>query len=381
MKKGFCSIEKVKDLKGKRVFLRGSLNVPLREDGTVLNDFRLFKGLSTIQFLQKQGARVIIAGHIGRDPKETLRPVFTHLKSHIHLSFASDVIGRSAQDAVGRMHDGDILLLENLRREEGEIADDFKFSESLSSLADIYVNDAFSVSHREHASIVGITKFLPSYTGLLFEEEFENLSEARDPAHPALFILGGAKFATKQPLIEHFLKKYTRVFVGGALSNDFYKAKGYEVGKSSVSEVPVNVTHLLGHERIIIPSDVTVLTKEGKHEIKKPDALLPTDVINDCGPDTIKELAKYIAQAKFILWNGPIGDYQKGFTTYTKELAELIVRSKARAIVGGGDTVSFIADNNLQSGFDFASTAGGAMLQFLLKGTLPGIEALRTCVK
>jgi len=370
-------IKDIKNLKGKRVLVRASLNIPFSKGGVILDDFRLQKALPTIKYLHEKGARVIMCGHLGRDAHMTLAPIFHYLQKHIeHIQFAHDVVGPSVNNAVGNMNDGDVLLLENLRRCDGETANDLQFAEELARLADIYVNDAFSASHREHASIVGVPFFLPAYAGKLFKSEYEELQYARNPEHPALFILGGAKFETKQPLVEKFLTIYDHVFVTGALANDFFLAEGYPVGRSLVSDPPVNVKHLLKNSKVLIPKDVMVLTIDGEKVVKKPEEVEVGDMINDSGPETIKMLEPIIKQAKFILWNGPLGDYQLGFIEGTKSLIELISRTNPDSVVGGGDTMSLITKFGYDKQFSFCSTAGGSMLEFLLKGTIPGIEAI-----
>jgi phosphoglycerate kinase len=377
----FRDVRKIKDLKGKRVLVRASLNTPIDVNGNIVDDFRIQKALPTIQYLKNHDAKVIICGHLGRDANETLLPISKHFNRFIDVKFVPDILGPEVKNAVSNMQNGDVILLENLRREAGEKANDETFARALSEFADIYVNDAFSVSHREHASIVGVPQFIESYAGILFQSEYDKLEYARSPDHPSLFILGGAKFATKQPLIEKFLTIYDHVFVTGALANDFFLAEGIPVGRSLVSDPPVDVRHLLNHPKIILPSDVMVLTEKGEKVAKKPKDVVPGDMINDSGPETMKLLEPIIREAKYILWNGPTGDYQLGFTEGTRGLVELINNSSASAIVGGGDTMSQISKYGYMNAFSFCSTAGGAMLEFLLRGTIPGIEALKSSPK
>lgn len=374
-------ITSIDNLKGKRVLIRSSLNVPITKEGVLLDAFRLEKALQSIEYLRDKGAKVIILGHLGRDANVSLEPVFNFFKKKMDITFSKELVGESVEQKVNEMNDGDVLLLENLRGNNGEVENSLHFAESLAKLGDIYVNDAFSTSHRDHASIVSIPQFLPSYIGLLFKDELKNLEYARSPEHPALFILGGAKFATKQPLVEKFLEIYDHVFVTGALANDFFKAQGYNVGRSIVSEPAVNVDELLKNEKVIIPHDVVVLTEDGKSFVKKPSEVLDTDMINDSGPETQKALRPIIENAKFILWNGPIGDYQLGFIEGTKEVVSMIANSDAESVVGGGDTMSLITKFGFDKAFTFGSTAGGAMLAFLLDGTLPAIEALKKAQK
>jgi phosphoglycerate kinase len=273
------------------------------------------------------------------------------------------------------MKNGDCVLLENLRFDDGEKKNDPKFAQALASLGDIYVNDAFSVCHRSHASVVGVPKLMPSYAGFQLEKEVANLSKAFSPSHPFLFILGGAKFETKLPLIEKFIEIADHVFVGGALATDFFKIKGYEIGTSLVSEGDFGLEKYVNNPKLLIPIDVK--TKDG--EIKMADALSKTDAIMDCGPGTIDSLSDKVKNAKLILWNGPLGVYEQGYKDSTLSLARLIANNHDRGVeslVGGGDTIAAIAENNDEGRFSFVSTGGGAMLDFLAKGTLPGIEVL-----
>lgn len=368
------SIEKATDLKGKRVLLRLDLNVPI-QNGKVENDFRIKKSMATINFLKDNGAKIIILSHIWGDEAKTLKPVYEHLSKSINLSFVDACIGKKVEVSVSTMNDGDILLLENLRLHKGEIENDINFANDLSQFGDIFVNDAFAVSHRQHASIVSLPKLLPSYHGLLFEEEVENLSKVLNPPKPFLFILGGAKFETKIPLIIKYLDRADYVFVTGALSNDFFQAQGYETGISMVSGKDYNLKEYLDRDNLVLPRDITVRNKDGIF-VKKPSEVKKDDHILDVGVESIIQLKELVAKSKFILWNGPLGDYEKGFRDGTIDLAKIIINSPAESVVGGGDTFAVISKLNLEDEFDFISTAGGALLEFLYSGTLPGIEAL-----
>jgi len=363
------------DLKGVRVLLRSSLNVPL-EGGVVQSEFRIRRALPTLKYLRKAGARVVLVGHIGREPEESLRPVFDALKKHIEVSWSDASVGEEAKQVVDKMEDGDIVMLENLRRYPEEVANDVGFSKTLASLADMYVNDAFSVSHRRHASIVGVPNYLPGYAGITFVEEYTALTKAMTPESPSLFILGGSKFETKLPLIERYADIYSEVFVGGALANDLFKARGLSVGKSVVSDIDLSGQSIVVNERVLLPIDVTVTNGELRR-VTVPEDVHDDEYIYDAGPKTIEMLRARMQDAKTILWNGPLGYYEHGFAEYTKQCAEEVARSSAHSIVGGGDTVAAIELLGLQAEFDFISTAGGAMLVFLETGTLPGIEALQ----
>lgn len=366
----------IKNLKGAKVFLRADFNVPV-QGGKVMDDFRIKAAVPTIEFLRKGGARVIIASHLEvlEGEKATLEPVVPVLaKLGVPVTFVSDYAKTAA--AVDALKDGECVLLENLRSSEGEKKNDPAFAQMLASLAQIYVNDAFPVSHRKHASVVGVPKLIPGYAGLQVQKEIENLSKAFSPSHPFLFILGGAKFDTKMPLIEKFSGLADTIFIGGAIANDFYKAKGYEVGESVLSDGDFDVKPLLTNPKIVLPTDMM----NQDHVVKLSNGASKTDKILDVGPASVEALKSKIMAAKFILWNGTLGYCEAGYPEATNTLAKMIVEATqkgATSIVGGGDTVAALAELGLDSSFSFVSTAGGAMLDFLAKGTLPGIEAIK----
>jgi phosphoglycerate kinase len=364
------------ELKGKRVLVRAGLDVPLDKSGNVSDKFRIKQAAKTLRFLSEAGAKVIVLSHIGRKPEETNEPVARALVSEIHIVYIPDLLGLAARQAIAAMKDGEVLLLENLRRDEREAGNDDGFARELASLGDMYVDDAFSVAHRAHASIVGIPKYIPGYAGILMRDEVDILTKARNPDHPSFAILGGAKFETKSPLIKMLLETYDHLFVTGALANDVFKANGLPVGISLISkELPSS--EVLTHTHFLAPIDVTVERPDKQVMVKKPEAVAADDKIVDIGPDSVALVAPYIAAAKFILWNGPTGLYEDGFVSYTQGIAELIAKSGARVVIGGGDTIAVIEDSETQFGPNvFLSTGGGAMLEFLLDGTLPGIQAL-----
>jgi phosphoglycerate kinase len=365
-------IQDIKNLKGKKVLLRSTLNVPVK-NGIIVNDFRLKNSLKTINFLREAEAKIILVGHIGKDDSASLSCVYEYFKKHTQIFFTGEILGENTDRMLEQMNDGDIVMLENLRKDGGEISNNESFAKKLASFADIYVNDAFSVSHREHASIVGIPKYLDGYVGILFQEEVKELSNALEPQSPSLCILGGAKFETKEPLINKLLNIYDKVFISGALAHNFFKNRGFNIGVSLSSNVDIG--ELVNNEKIMTPIDVVVVNKDGIF-IKKPNEVKDEDNISDSGPATVKELEKLIKNLKFILWNGPLGKYEKGFNGPTKELARAIAKSPAKTLIGGGDTIAAIEHLGLEGKFSFVSTGGGAMLQFLLDGTLIGIEAL-----
>jgi len=367
----------VGELRGKRVLVRSDFNVPLDAKGEASDTYRIKQGWKTLKYLSEHGARVIVISHIGRKPEETLEPVARAIKNFGPVVFVADLTGPAAKGAAEAMKEGEILLLENVRRDAREVENDDSFAKELAELAELYVDDAFAAVHRAHASIVGIAKFLPSYAGFLVRDEVREIDAARAPASPSLAILGGAKFETKAPLITLLLEKYDRVFITGALSNDVFKARGLAVGRSLISkQLPDKA--VLDHPHFLAPVDVTVERPDGSARVTKPGEMESDERMVDIGPDTVLMLAPLISTAKFILWNGPTGIYEQGYTQYTQQIAELSAKSSAKIVIGGGDTIAAIEQAGVKMGDNtFLSTGGGAMLEYLLKGTLPGIEVLK----
>lgn len=376
------SIRSVRRLENVPVLVRAALNVEV-ENGKVTNSFRLRRALPTIQYLQQKYARVVLIGHISDTGTETLEPVYKELQTYIpSLEWCPVHVGDTARAAVEALPPGGVLLLENLRRSKGETMNDAGFAQELASLADIFVQDSFDVCHRKHASVVGIPNYLPSFSGLLVEEEVRELSKLLRPKRPSLAIIGGAKFTTKEPVLKKLLKNYDRVFVGGALANDFIQALGYSVGVSLVSHPDQNaVKELLQHKRLALPTDAVVAPLKAQRsegrvvsftEVRRDDAIL------DSGPETAEYLDGLVAKAKTVLWNGPLGNYEQGFVEGSEALAHSIASRKNISIIGGGDTVAVIEKMNIQHSFSFISTGGGAMLDFIANdGTLPGLTPLR----
>lgn len=373
-KRNLPCLRDIPNLRGTYVLLRTPMNVPIK-DGVVQNQFRITRALATFNYLVKQGARVIAVGHLG-DGEVSTEPIAALLSQHLpNVTFSPEITGSVAKHHRDALKDGQVLVLENVRRDPREKKNDADFARALADLADIYVNDAFADSHRAHASICGVPSFLPSYFGLNFLHEYEELTKMCEPTTPALFMLGGAKFETKLPLVEKFLEVYDHVFIGGALANDFFKAKGYEVGQSLVSEIDLRESPLLSHPKLLLPPDVTV--SDGTTvRVTTPDTLSNNEKILDAGPATIEMLAPLITNAKSILWNGPLGNYEGGFDTYTVAVAKQVAAARGYAVIGGGDTVASIEELSNQEHFAFLSTAGGAMLTYLETGTLAGIEAV-----
>jgi 3-phosphoglycerate kinase len=327
------------EIKGKKFVVRLDLNVPVL-GGVIQDDFRIVSSLETLNFIHSNGGSITVIAHCEANKGEScsLDAATAELKKHIP----------------------DIEVKANLRENTGEKDNEENFAKELASLGDIYVNDAFSVSHREHASIVSVPKFLPSYAGFQLEKEITHLTKAFDPKHPFVFILGGAKFDTKLPLIEKFLDKADTIFIGGALANDILKANGTDVRNSLVSKNIPDLSHFI-HNPKIIP--VT-------------DTVWDNDSIVDMGTETIAVLCEKIKSASFVVWNGPLGFTENGFTTSTMRVAQAISESGAESIIGGGDTLSALKSSGYLEKFTFVSTGGGATLDFLANGTLVGIEAL-----
>lgn len=367
------SLKEANISKGARVLVRVDFNVPCSADA-VLNDYRIRRALPTLELLSSLGARTVLISHLDSESGKSLAPVAQYLSKHLRVSFAASL--SEAEQKSEAIREGEFLLVENIRNEKGEKENDEALAKRLAAFGDIYVNEAFAVSHRMHASVVGVPKFLPSYAGLLLMEEIEHLKTALSPASPSLFVLGGAKFETKLPLIVKFMRRYTRVFVGGALANDMFQAMGLEVGASLVSPVAPNLKDVIDQPNVRTPLDVEV-RRDGVLFFIDPHEVKPQDRIMDLGPKTYELLDQFANESKFILWNGPLGVYQEGFTVATEQFAKSISRSGSESVIGGGDTIAAVEKLGLMDKFDFVSTGGGAMLEFLANETLPGIEVLK----
>ena len=393
------TIKDIKNLKGKRVMLRLDFNVPT-QNGKIIETMRIDRSLPTVEYLIKKKARVIILSHIGKDASSSLKPVVQYLntlpattyrskktgggggRGKMKVGFVPDFRTEQARMVVDSLPEGGVVVFENLRLDNRELENDPEFAKYLASFGDVYVNDAFAVSHRAHASVVGITKYLPSYIGLLISDEIKNLSLALNPKHPFLFILGGAKFDTKMPLMKKFMKIADHVFVGGILANDFFHDVGLEVGKSVVDTYDFKLTPLLKNGKIILPSDVVVKNIDSnKIAIKNIDNVSSTEIIVDVGPETIKNLAHILKKTKLVVWNGPLGYYEGGFDKGTITLLNEIAEIKATSIIGGGDTAVVVEKLGLGNKLSFVSTGGGATLDYLSDGKLVGIDAVIKCKK
>jgi len=367
------TIKDIPHLKGVRVLLRLDLNVPI-QNSKIVDDFRIRKSEETLAYLRDKGARTVIVAHIEGKGEKTLRPVANYIGKTYPVKFVENF--KNAFKEAESLDDGEFILLENIRENEGEKKNDKGFAKELATLGDVYINDAFSVSHRAHASVSAVTEFLPSYAGFVFQNEVEQLRRSFNPPRPFVFILGGAKFDTKLPLIEKFMELADRVFVGGALANDFFKEKGMEVGTSVTSEGDFNLKRFFDNPKLMLPIDI----ENQNHEFKDVSAVTKEDKMLDVGPKTMVMLKQAVDASKFVLWNGPLGFYEGGYKQPTLELARMIADANAagetEAAVGGGDTLGAIAELGIEHKFTFVSTGGGAMLDFLANETLPGLEAL-----
>ncbi len=374
------TILEIKNIHDVAVMVRAALNVEV-EDGKVINSFRLRRALPTIKYLQERNARVVLIGHISDTGTETLFPVFEELQKYLRgVVWCPVHKGAEAKKMIDELLPGQVIVLDNLRRDKREQENDSEFAQELASLADIFVQDSFDVCHRKHASVVGVPKILPSYAGLLVVEELKELTKALKPKRPSLAIIGGAKFSTKEPVLKKLLKVYDRVFVGGALANDFIKAMGYPVGVSLTSNADMgSVKKLLSDKKLALPLDAIVAGTGQNRTLGRVTDLRgvqENESILDSGPETSKYLEQLITKSKTVLWNGPLGNYEDGFVDGSEALAQTIAQSKTVSVLGGGDTVALVEKANLGNSFTFVSTGGGAMLDFIANGTLPGIEAL-----
>lgn len=370
-----------KELKGKYVLLRLDLNVPV-QNGQIVNAYRLERAIKTIDFLREKEAKIVVIAHTEGEDSMTLTPMAHYLNGFFKVDFCPTYFNAIAVDKLLNLEDKGVLLFENLRINPEEKSNDVEFSKKLAKMAEIYVDDAFGAMHRKHASIVGVPEFLPHYAGLLVKDEIENISKVFNPERPFIFILAGAKFDTKLPLIKKYLDKADYVFVGGALANNIFKEKGFEVGTSLVTNGDFGIKEMLTNPKFLYPIDVSVQKPDGTIEIKKPDQVISSEYIADVGPETIEKLKTIIGESETVVWNGPLGNYEKGFKDKTEELARMVMQAtkegKVESIIGGGDTLASIDVAEFEHGFTFVSTGGGAMLDYLVNETLPGIEALES---
>ncbi len=390
------------DVRGKRVLVRVDFNVPIKEDGDhveITDDTRIREALPTINYLREHKAKTILMSHFGRPKgkrveKYSLRPVADHLHTLINhpVIFSHDTVGEVPQKIVGHMQDGDIALLQNLRFQPEEEANDPKFAEALARFGDIYVNDAFGCAHRAHASTVGVTKFLaPCVMGFLMEKELKYLHEELDrPAKPFLVIMGGAKVSDKIGVLKALMEKADTILIGGAMANTFFKAQGIAIGASRVEADKTDLANELvdlAKKRgvtLVLPVDAIIAEKiEAGVPIRETGELSPGHGIPDgwqnldAGPLTIAKFEQEIARAKTILWNGPLGVFEiPEFAKGTFAVARALAETSGVTIIGGGDSVTAVNQAGVADQMTFISTGGGASLELLEGKELPGVAAL-----
>lgn len=382
------------DVAGKKVLVRVDFNVPLNDKGEITDDTRITASLPTIQYLLEQKAAVILMAHLGRPkgqvkPELSLAPVAKHLGKLLgkKILFAPDCVGEAAQAAASKLKPGHILLLENLRFHKEEEKNDMEFAEKLASLADLYVNDGFGVSHRAHASVEGVTHFLPAAAGFLLEKEIQYVGQAvTNPLHPFVAIIGGAKVSDKIGVISNLLDKVDTLLIGGGMANTFLAAQGYKMGKSLVEEDKLDLAkELLAKAKknkvnMLLPTDLVMAAEfapDAEHVTEKVKNLNQAYMALDIGAETSKAYAEALTDAKMIVWNGPMGVFEMdAFCKGTEAVAKAVAKSRATSIVGGGDSVAAIEKLGLAKRITHISTGGGASLEYLEGKVLPGVAAL-----
>lgn len=385
------------DYKDKLVFLRVDFNVPLDENLKIRDETRIQASLPTIKYLLEKGARLVVASHLGRpkgqfNPKMSLKPVAERLQQLLagtRVIMAPDVIGPEVERLKANLKPGELLLLENVRFYKQETDNDPDFSKMLAEGCQVFVNDAFGSCHRAHASVVGITAYIgDKAAGFLLKEEVEHLSRiTHHPERPYVAILGGAKIEDKIPVLESLVSQADVLLIGGAMAYTFLKAQGRGVGKSLVEEDKLQIAASILKKaedsgvKFILPLDHILTSAIDSQEIALvadsyplPDQLIAVDI----GPKTIAEYEKYIKSARTIFWNGPLGVFEvKAFSKGTVEIARAVASSGAFSVVGGGDSIAAIHQAGVADRISHISTGGGASLEYIAYGTLPGIEALK----
>ncbi len=388
------SISDIQDLKGKRVLMRVDFNVPMDKEGNITDETRILGALTSIEYLYKKGAKVILCSHFGRPKGKvnrdmSLAPVAKRLGEMVDtkVTMAKDVVGEDAKACVANMKDGEIVVLENARFRKEEEENDPEFSKQLASLAEIYVNDAFGTAHRAHATTAGVAAYLPSYAGFLIQKEVEVMGKAlENPERPFVAILGGAKVKDKISVITNLLEKVDVLIIGGGMAFTFLKAKGYEVGKSLLDEDNIGFAKELMAKaqskgiKLLIPVDTVVaktFAADAENKVVDADAI-PADWQGlDIGPKTRALFADAIKGAGTVIWNGPMGVFEfEAFAQGTKSMAQALAESGAITIIGGGDSAAAVQQLGYGDKMTHISTGGGASLEFLEGKELPGVACI-----
>ena len=382
------------EVNGKKVFVRVDYNVPMDGAGNITDDTRIKATLPTLQYLLEKGAALILASHLGRPKgqpvkKYSFAPVGKRLGELLgrEILFAADCVGDTAQAKAEGLKNGEILLLENLRFYQEEEKNSPEFAEKLAKLADIAVNDAFGVSHRAHASVEGITRFLPMAAGFLMEKEIDFLGKAVNaPARPFVAIIGGAKVSDKIGVIENLISKVDTLIIGGGMANTFIAAKGLQTGKSLVEQDKLDLAKSLmaaaeeKQVKLLLPSDVVIAEKfaaDAKARVVPVGEIDPEWMALDIGPASAQEFGNALKGAKTVVWNGPMGVFEMpAFAQGTEAVAQAVAACGAVTIVGGGDSVAAVEKVGVAEKISHISTGGGASLEFLEGKLLPGIAAL-----
>ena len=383
------------DVSDKRVLVRVDFNVPLDEGtGKITDDSRIRAVTPTIKYLIDRGAKIILCSHLGRPKgkvvnKLRLAVVVQRLSQILEhkVEFTRECVGPEVKQAVENLQNGNVLLLENVRFYPEEEGNEASFAQALSELADVYVNDAFGAAHRSHASVVGVANYLPAVAGFLLEKEIENLTGIlKNPAHPFIAVLGGAKTSDKIAMIENIMDKVDCVLIGGGIAPTFLEAELYEVGLSLIEKDMIGVaSKLLGrvakeNRCFLLPVDVVVadeISSQARVEVVSIEQIPPWARIVDVGTQTIKTFGKVLQMSKTVFWSGPMGIYEiPEFSKGTHDMTELIAALNATTVIGGGSTAEIVTKSGLARKMTFVSTGGGASLKFLSGKALPGVEAL-----
>jgi phosphoglycerate kinase len=383
------------DPSGKRVLVRVDVNVPLDEGGAIADDTRIQATLPTIRYLQEKNARIVLCSHLDRPGGKVveglrLAPVARRLSELLGqpVSALRDCVGPEVEAAVSDMKGGDVVLLENLRFDPGEKANDPQFAEQLSRLADIYVNDAFGVCHRAHASVVGVPRHLPAVAGLLLQKElnaFSNILE--DPERPFAAVIGGAKVSDKLGVLENIITKVNLLLIGGGMASTFIRSRGYGVGASRVEADQLDSVRQIERKaeslriNLLLPRDVLVADRleAGADTRTVPITAIPEGwVIADIGPDAIEAFSRELSRCRTVVWNGPMGVFEiPRFAEGTRRIAAVLASLDGTTVIGGGSTSEAVAELGLKERMSHVSTGGGAALALLAGDTLPGVEALQ----